>query len=171
MVAPGEDIPSVSILNYNEGSGTSFSTPHVSAMAAIAKCIDEDITAEEFLSILQKTSTPLGNDTDKTYFGYGLINAEGMIDEMLKDTEYFISPIARTSLGTSVKIFNNTNKSLNAKGIAARYENGRLTGFDLKDINLPSGAIEELTSSQRNNVNFMLCDGFLILNRLPISVK
>ena len=100
------------------------------------------------MNILQNTSAPLGTDADKTYFGYGLIDVQDMVFEMLKDTEYFISPIARTSLGTSVKIFNNKSEYLNAMGIVAEYESGRLTGLDFKSISLPPGKTEVLTSKQ-----------------------
>ena len=41
VVAPGENVKSVSIEGYGKSSGTSFSCPHVSAVAAIAKCIDK----------------------------------------------------------------------------------------------------------------------------------
>ena len=169
VVAPGEGISSVSIPGYDKNKGTSFSTPHISAMAAIAKCIDEDITAEGFLSILQKTSVPLGMGANRIYFGYGLIDVQGMVFEMLKNTEYFISPIARTSLGTSVKVFNNTSEYLNAMGIVAEYESGRLTGLDFKSISLPPGKTEVLTSKQINNVNFMLWDS--CFNLRPLAEK
>lgn len=169
VVAPGKNIASVSIPGYGKDSGTSFSTPHVSAMAAIAKCIDENITPEEFLSILQKTSIPIGTDADKIYYGYGLIDIQGMVGEMLKDTDCFISPVLQTDLGASVKVFNNTNGYLNAKGITAEYKSGRLTGFNLKDIRLSPGETEELTSSQNNNVNFILWDS--LSNLQPLAKK
>ena len=88
---------------------------------------------------------------------------------MLKNTEYFISPIARTSLGTSVKVFNNTSEYLNAMGIVAEYESGRLTGLDFKSISLPPGKTEVLTSKQINNVNFMLWDS--CFNLRPLAEK
>jgi len=55
-VAPGESLQSVSIDGYSGNSGTSFAAPHISAMAAIAKCINKDISPGEFAEILTKTS-------------------------------------------------------------------------------------------------------------------
>lgn len=94
VVAPGEIIQSVSIDGYDKDSGTSFSAPHISAVAAIAKCIDNEITAEEFMKLIETTSTECELDTQTgydVYFGYGLVNVQSIINDMLKDTPVFLS--------------------------------------------------------------------------------
>lgn len=160
VVAPGQGILSVSIPGFKDSSGTSFSAPHVSAMAAIAKCIDEDITPGEFQNILQATSTQLGDGVYNTLFGYGLINIQAMIDEMLKDTKVFISPVEKLAAGLRVKIYNNGDKTLTATGIVATYENKRFVGLSHEDINLPPGETAGLDGGLSNNVKFMLWSGF-----------
>ncbi len=160
VVAPGQQILSVTIPSFNKNSGTSFSAPHVSAMAAIAKCIDKDITPGNFQNILQTTSTQLGDGVYNTSFGYGLINIQAMIDELLKDTKVFISPIERSDNGLRVKIYNNGDKALTATGIVAKYENKRFVGLSHEDVNLPSGEITSLDGELSNNVKFMLWSGF-----------
>lgn len=66
------------------GSGTSHAAPHVSAVAAIAKSIYPDLTAEWFMDILKETSEDLGDRGYDTYYGYGLIDAEKIIDAVKK---------------------------------------------------------------------------------------
>lgn len=168
VVAPGQGISSISIPAFNKSSGTSFSAPHVSAMAAIAKCIDENITAAEFQDILQKTSTQLGEGEYNTSFGYGLINIQAMIDEMLKGTEVFISPIEKTNGGTNVTLYNNGSRQLSAKGIVAEYNEKQLAGFVTKDINLQSNETVVLNGGQNNNVKFMLWSGWENLKPLTV---
>lgn len=160
VVAPGQQILSVTIPSFNKNSGTSFSAPHVSAMAAIAKCIDEDITPGEFQNILQATSTQLGDGVYNTSFGYGLINIQAMIDEMLKDTKVFISPVEKLEAGLRVKIYNNGDKTLTATGIVATYENKRFVRLSHEDISLSPGETTNLDGEQNNNVKFMLWSGF-----------
>ena len=168
VVAPGQGISSVSIPDFNKNSGTSFSAPHVSAMAAIAKCIDENITAAEIQDILQKTSTQLGEGEYNTSFGYGLINIQAMIDEMLKKTEVFISPIEKTNGGTNVTLYNNSSRQLSAKGIVAEYNEKQLAGFVTKDINLQPNETVVLNGGQNNNVKFMLWSGWENLKPLTV---
>lgn len=161
VVAPGRELESVSVPGYDKNAGTSFSAPHVSAMAAIAKCIDEDISPREFQNILKTTSTQLGEGEYNTSFGYGLIDIQSMVNEMLKNTEVFISPAEKTGGSMNVKIYNNTDKQLSAKGIAAEYDGKRFLGFSAKDISLPPGEVVSLNSNgQDNDVKFMLWSGF-----------
>ena len=166
VVAPGQGLASVSIPSFNKNSGTSFSAPHVTAMAAIAKCIDESITAEKFQDILQKTSTRLGTDEYNTDYGYGLINVQAMIDEMLKNTKVFISPTEKIRSNANVRIYNNSTDVLSAVGIAAEYDDGRFIGFRTKDISLPPGKTDILNCENNKNVKFMLWSDFESLKPL-----
>jgi len=92
VVAPGEGISSLAIDGYTETSGTSFATPHVTALAAIAKGIDRRITSQEFDALLAATSTKL----EENYCGYGILNAEAIIDELLKEMPAFLSPVTES---------------------------------------------------------------------------
>lgn len=159
VVAPGEAIKSVSIESYNSDSGTSFSAPHVSAMAAIAKGINKDITQKEFTELLKKTSF-LSDDVDKkekTYYGYGLIDCEKMIDEMLKNTSYFVSPMTNNV----VKIYNNSNSYFSAIGVVATYNKDKFVSSITKDISLESGEVTEIShDSADESAKIMLWSGF-----------
>lgn len=82
VTAPGDEILvlSNSAANpYALGSGTSFSSPYVAAIAALARSVDDNINAEEFLQLIKNTSTDLGSAGRDDYNGWGLINAEKLI--------------------------------------------------------------------------------------------
>lgn len=160
VVAPGGGVSSVAIEGFTNNSGTSFACPHVSAMAAIAKCIDKDISANEFREILEETSTDLGDTGYDTYYGYGLINIEAMIDKMLENTPLFISPVSETADGTEVTVYNNSQNPFVAEGFAAGYENGMLSGITLSDISLSAKETAKMNCLMADSVKFMLWRNF-----------
>ena len=86
VVAPGENIYGLSCRNsaaYSLGSGTSFSAPMVTAMAAIAKQANSDIDHEAFREILKMASTDGGTRGYDTSYGHGTINM-GSMSNILK---------------------------------------------------------------------------------------
>ena len=87
--APGSSIRSL----YLEGgtavaSGTSFAAPIVSAMAAMAKQTNPAINSERFLSLLEATSTDLGEPGRDDYYGAGFVNIRAFLDKL--DEQYAI---------------------------------------------------------------------------------
>lgn len=89
VVAPGEEIISLSESGngYSRGSGTSYSVPHISAMAVIAKCIDPDITASEFKSALIESAQDLGEPGYDEYYGYGSVDIDKLIEAVQANNE------------------------------------------------------------------------------------
>ncbi len=166
FVAPGSRIESLVTAKFKDTSGTSFSAPHISALAAIAKCIDKDITPKGFEDILKETATDLGDEGYDTSFGYGLVNAEAMVDKMLENTEYFISPIAVNKDNTQVRIYNNSKTDLSAVGIVAEYEDDIFRFLNLEAINLPSNGAITLSGSNKGMVRFMLWQSLKSANPL-----
>jgi len=160
VVAPGRAVSSVTIEGFTDNSGTSFACPHVSAMAAIAKCIDKDISASEFRGILAETSTDLGDTGYDTYYGYGLINIEAMIDKMLENTPLFISPVSETANSAEVTVYNNSQNPFSAIGFAAGYENGMLSEITLSDISLSAKETAKMNCLTADSVKFMLWRNF-----------
>ncbi len=63
-------------------SGTSQAAPHVSAVAAVAKSIYPELTTAQFMEILKETSEDLGDEGYDTNYGYGLIDAEKVIERV-----------------------------------------------------------------------------------------
>ena len=83
VVAPGQTI----LVNAPNGTadrfvyldGTSFSSPYVAGVAALVKSVDQSITSFDFLNMLAATSTDFGTPGYDKYFGWGLINAQKML--------------------------------------------------------------------------------------------
>jgi hypothetical protein len=87
VVAPGENIISAGITDpaaYMDGSGTSFSAVHVTALAAVAKQYDRSIDAERFMRLLQQSATDLGPEGYDTTYGWGLVNTRAFLQELFK---------------------------------------------------------------------------------------
>ena len=87
VTAPGDNIYSLDAKNsigYNAGSGTSFASAHVAAMAVIAKSYDKNITVEEFKALLANSAVDAGVPGYDTTYGYGMVSIPGMIQELQK---------------------------------------------------------------------------------------
>lgn len=126
VVAPGQGVVSIAIDGYTSNSGTSFATPHVTAMAAIAKSMKPEITTAEFKDILMNTSIDLGTEGRDDYYGYGLLDCEAAVKKMMAGEKVYISPISRTETSTNAVFYNNTNESVTALCIFAAYEGNGL---------------------------------------------
>ncbi len=100
LMAPGVSILSTSRGGgYSSGSGTSFTTPHVTGVAAlvIASGVTNNIDVRQ---ILQATARDLGTSGWDSWYGYGLVNAAeameaGSNSEPSEDT---IPPTTRIKL-------------------------------------------------------------------------
>lgn len=65
-------------IDYDLASGTSFSAPHVSGVAALVIAAS-GLRGEDVRLILQQTATDLGDPGYDTVFGFGLVNAEAAV--------------------------------------------------------------------------------------------
>lgn len=145
-VAPGEGIISLGTGNnvYSKGSGTSYSVPHVSAMAAVAKCVDPNITVYEMQSALMETSVDLGEQGRDDYYGYGLVDFAEFIAYLQTLNRYsdvrghwaesYIMDVTENDLcnGVSETEFGpdlNMSRAM-AVTVLARLWGGDLSGFD-----------------------------------------
>ena len=75
-------LPDDGNIYYRVTSGTSLATPFVASLAALARSYDENITPEEFTSLLKNTCTDLGDPGYDTSYGYGLINCQKLLKAM-----------------------------------------------------------------------------------------
>lgn len=84
VVAPGEGIGGLwqgSANAYREnGSGTSFAAPQVTALAALAKQADPEMTPDKFMTFLINAAEDLGAAGYDTSYGNGLIDVEKRVD-------------------------------------------------------------------------------------------
>ena len=83
VVAPGGSVFSLMTNNrYGTGSGTSYATPYVAALAGMALSYDSNLSASEFEQFLKKTSTDLGTTGYDYTYGSGLINYEAFMSDL-----------------------------------------------------------------------------------------
>lgn len=136
VTAPGEELESLSVPGYTENAGTSFSTPHVTALAAVAKCIDKEITTEEFMNLLSVTSKDLGDTGYDNAFGYGLVDFESLISKMLENTEVFISPMYEENGKIFGVIYNNFDDKKDVTLINANYNGNQFLKVNSEDVSL-----------------------------------
>ena len=135
-------------------------------MAAIAKCIDKNIDAAKFQTILEETSTDLGSEGYDTYYGYGLINIEKMIDKLLENTNVFISPVDDEGENVTVTVYNNTDTVSNGVGIAAGFEKNAFKDMKKESISLLPKGTAKISAAKENNIKFMLFESFESLKPL-----
>lgn len=68
--------------SYMKVNGTSFSAPHITALAALAKSIDKSITPSIFEKALTSTAIDLGNEGKDNQYGYGLVDMAATLSEV-----------------------------------------------------------------------------------------
>lgn len=86
VVAPGENIMTTIPNNrYIAVSGTSFSAPFVSAVAAMLKSLDKRLEPDDIRALLISTSKDLGTIGKDNYYGYGRVDPLKAITKVLTD--------------------------------------------------------------------------------------
>lgn len=171
VVAPGQGVVSTAISGYENNSGTSFSAPHVSALAAIVKSMDESIDTTGFKTLLISTSDDLGEEGRDDYFGYGMINCEKAVKKMMEGQEVYISPIDTSDTGSSAVFYNNTNESATLCLIGAHYREGCMNLAPVvESVTLGPGEVYKLDyPGAVGHVNFMVWVDFIDMR--PLSVN
>ena len=137
VCAPGEALNSLSIEGYSSNSGTSFASPHVSAMAAIAKCIDNSTEVNKFKELLINSSTDLGNVGYDIYYGYGLVNLKEFINQTIGEASVFMFPINAEGNQLYSVIYNNSVTDITVSCICAEYENNRMYDCRIVSVLIP----------------------------------
>lgn len=84
IAAPGSEInSSFPEDSYKTLSGTSMAAPFVSAACAMAKALHNDASSKEIRALLlSSTKPPTQEENADLYYGYGLLNAFGILNEI-----------------------------------------------------------------------------------------
>jgi hypothetical protein len=83
LMAPGVDIMTTrNGGGYATGSGTSFSTPHVSGAAALLIQLFPNLSAQDVVQILLTSATDLGAAGVDSLYGHGLLNLNAAVQPM-----------------------------------------------------------------------------------------
>ena len=91
VTAPGEDIYVLTPMtreHYERRSGTSFSAPYITSLAALAKGYDEDITFEELKALLKASAVDKGDEGYDEYYGWGVINCKKFYSNLTTDLPF-----------------------------------------------------------------------------------
>jgi len=107
--------------------GTSLSAALVSGLAAIVKCADAGIDTEGMMQLLKVSVEDLGAPGYDTTFGYGLVDTELLMKNILAEKDIFVSPISVTAPGeVSATIYNNTSQTVTCTSIFTANANGAI---------------------------------------------
>lgn len=88
LTAPAVDIYNIgyeSENSYRSDTGTSMSTPMVSAMAALAKQVDKSINNDGFRTLLKASVTDGGEAGYDTSYGWGYLSAAAFVQALTAD--------------------------------------------------------------------------------------
>lgn len=161
VTAPGSGITSIYGTGYATGDGTSFSSPHIAAMAAVAKNIKKDLTLQEFKQLLIDSSTDLGVAGYDTSYGWGLPDFEKMTNKLLENKSLFVSDIRTTSSNNgTLKIYNNSLNQFTASSILAKYNVNNLISTDIQNIDLVSKGKATISFSGTDKAKHLLFGDF-----------
>ena len=149
VCAPGEAVTSTSKENGYVGmQGTSQAAPFVSGLAAIALSMDKSITPERFKALIINSCEDLGEEGYDTDCGYGLVDAEKLVNAILEDMPVYVSPVNLSDGGAYVYIKNTGAEEISAKSIFADFQNEALKNYSSSGITLAPG--EGSTIRQEN---------------------
>lgn len=163
ITAPGGDSAKVSYI-YTTGinstcattTGTSFSAPHVAAMAAIAKGIRKDIDHDKMMKLIKYSSLDLGEKGRDDYYGYGLLDAKKIVRMLMNNGVYltaYIPEYSKKDKKLTVEYLNSgkTADNKSSARVAVYNKDGVLTYLS-DEVKLNIGSFEE-KNLQFNNID------------------
>ncbi len=96
---------------YGTNSGTSFSAPFISSVAALVKQIDRSVDVNRFRTLLELTSVDVGQKGKDASFGYGIVDVGAMIDYLLDAANSIsVGEIQQSDSEFSVTVVNSANE-------------------------------------------------------------
>ena len=171
IAAPGTLIHTTGIngtTSYVQASGTSFASPCVAAIAALAKSVKPSITHEEFEELLIETAdkTYLNGQDRDNFFGYGIADAGKLIRTLIMEeianqkTDVYVSPIDKTTYGNDTgKVYMNM-KITNFSGLPRQITFIGKSMNGLKPIGINS-ATRTIGSGATTEIDATLVEGAL----------
>jgi len=94
----------------------------------------------------------LGTSGYDTEYGYGLINAEAIVNYMLSGKDFFISPVdSRPENLAEVRIWKSPSALITPVGIWANYDRNRVTDIKMVPLSFADSNVEILQYSNKYN--------------------
>lgn len=147
VTAPGVSIDCIRPDTGNAylASGTSFATPVVSGVAALALSQDPDMTRAEFSDLLARTAQDRGEPGYDMSYGYGIVNAGLLLAALGRDEQGEALSCDEGGIYLSAWRPSPAEETYTAC-VASYEENGRFCGVELQE-----------------------CTGDLLMNSVPVS--
>ncbi len=112
VVGPGVSIRSAAKGGgYVEMTGTSMAAPYIAGMVALAREFDPDATVEEIKWAMMRSALDKGSAGEDTSYGYGLVNANRMIEE-LEAASNFGFAVSKIETGSGTNVLPDANSNL-----------------------------------------------------------
>ena len=95
------------------------------------------------MQLIKTTSSESKSDTIPgydAYYGYGIVNTEKLINEMLNRSTVFLSP----STNGIVKVYNTSDKPIVAAIIVTSHTEQKMSDIRLHDIHLTPGEVRDI---------------------------
>ena len=140
ITAPGVGVKSISHRGgYTTGSGTSYSTPLVTAAAAVIKTVDEGVTGEQIKAILAAAAVDKGEEGYDEFYGNGILNLRKSAESLLKDVRCFISPVEDNGKYVFVTVYNPSDEEFKGSFWAGEYLGRRMQKMKVHKLTVPAG--------------------------------
>ncbi|MDR3296292.1 MAG: S8 family serine peptidase [Clostridiales Family XIII bacterium] len=157
VTAPGYDMPGLWFTStnayYPRGAGTSYATPVVTAMAALARQSNPYIDSRMFLELLKASVDDRGTAGYDISYGWGAVNGANLRNVLDRDQTIHYVPdggsIGDSGYINTYRISDLTSRSLPVQvtktnyTFAGWYDNGAFTGSAVSAV--PYNAIGEVT--------------------------
>lgn len=156
LVAVGSDVFSTywnqGTSTYARGSGTSFATPYVSALAALALSVDSDLSPDEVESLMEDTAADLGTSGWDKYYGYGCVDYGAALEKLSEDPgeEAGEEENPSTEIDTTPPVITLNGNSLVKVVVGSTYTDAGATAYDEADGDLTSAiAVKSTVNTAR----------------------
>ena len=87
VAAPGSDLVTIDHRNrtayHMNVCGTSYASPHVAAMAVVARSLNPDITSAQFMDLLRQSAVNPGPGNFNDVYGYGVVNINRFLNSFV----------------------------------------------------------------------------------------
>lgn len=182
IVAPGDLMVTAEATGFNAYSttrnGTSFSSPCIAAIAALALQADDTLTSDEFSDLLKETAEDLGETGYDIYYGHGLVD----IEALLKEIDVSLEPVTakEKSSETSVSGFIEGLQPYEEKRlvIAGYQEDGDMLAIAIPEIyqadkigvlNIKETFEKEIEAFSEIKLFWLMVDEFLPIPEKPFD--
>ena len=153
VTAPGESILSLAPGGgVGTDTGTSFSTPMVTAVAALVKQARPDCTPQAFRELLQKTAKDAGSEGYDISYGHGIVSVENIMNELEESLPPLVIKLGKLNGVPQIYIHNNTDQALVGRGYFADVDGMRLSSVYSEPLHAGKGT----TTLQTNRADFVL---------------